>query len=107
MSRPDRHPNRRTLGFENLEAKKSPTSLVGLNAPIDSTSGDIAEFSAMEVTSPSAISDSVQSEKADLLLSYVAAMESVDTERALPTQADASAVDHWLATNAPPKVTGR
>jgi|GEM_PF-6099539 len=99
MSRPDRHSNRRALGFENLEAKKSPTSLAGLTPPIDSgNDGVAAEVSALGATD----SNSLESGKSDLLLSYVAAIESVDVERALPSQVEATAVDHWLATNLPP-----
>lgn len=99
MSRPHRHTNRRTLGFEHLEAKKSPTSLTGLSAPIDlGNDGVAAEVSALGATD----SNSLQSGKSDQLLSYVAAIESVDVQRALPSQVEATAVDRWLATNLPP-----
>ena len=88
MSLSDRHKKKRALGFEDLEAKTSPASLVGVEW--------VEQPSAMEVSSAHS-----GQHRASKFLQFVSTLEDIRIERASPTEADASAVDHWLATVSP------
>ena len=93
MSRPERQTKRRTLSFEDLEAKTSLTHLLG--------------FSGMGATDVPAVireagyADASPLVRNGLLLRYVANLENVDIERTLPDSHSAAAADEWLATNTP------
>lgn len=91
MSRPDRQTTRRTLSFEDLEAKTSLTNLLGVSAPMDTT----ALFG--EATYDPTLSKA----RVDLFLNYVGGMDSVDIARGLPSSDDVAMADEWLATNRP------
>lgn len=82
---------RRALGFESLEAKKSPTSAL----PVGAIAVDVSDH-AQSVLAASFAPDTTQR-----LLEYVASLENVSVERCLPDQADVDAVDRIMVTASP------
>lgn len=93
MSRPERPTNRRTLSFEDLEAKASLTHVFGGSGML--TSEAAALFG--DANNIRSISDA----RVGLLLRYVAVLESTEVERALPTTDEANLADDWLVANQP------
>lgn len=87
MSRSDRNHNRRAFRFEQLEAKTSPTSFMGVGV-------DWIEPATAEVASAT-------QQQSQRFLQYVSMLEEVSIERALPTQAEADVVDQLLSTDSP------
>ena len=95
MSRSDRQ-KRRALGFEDLEGKTSPTSLIPIPAI-----GDTSD-KAVIVSSAGTEESAQREEQAVRFLSFVSSLENVSIERGLPSQAEASAVDGWIVCHMPP-----
>jgi len=86
MSLPDR--KNRPLGFESLEAKTSPTtSVVGIGW----SDAPVAEQSKHDHLT------------AERLLQFVAMLEDISVERAMPMQAAADSADHYIADSNPPE----
>ena len=91
MSSSDRNKQRRTLGFEHLEAKVSPTALFTGTVSVEVPRA--AEVAAQHLPVSAG------------LLAYVAAMlDDIRIEREIPTQADANSADDMLAAETPDTV---
>lgn len=87
MSQPKKQ--KRSLGFECLEAKSSLTSLIGwVDTP------PTAEFGPQE------------SGDAGRFLQYVATLDEISIERDAPDATETLAVDQWLVHAAPPRAIG-
>ena len=92
MSRSDRQFNRRSLGFEDLESKTSPSTL-GFDVPAKPEQKP-AIYGLLESTS--------SPRDSSLFQTYVQAFDEVNVERDLNTQDEVTVVDQWLMDNPSP-----
>ena len=90
MNRSNCNQNRRLLGFEYLEAKRSPTaSFIGVawhDAP-----------ATAEVSVPNG-------QPAERFLHFVTMLEDISIERSVPSEAETVAVDAMIANTSPDSV---
>ena len=101
MSRSDGHTNRRTLSFEDLEAKTSLTNVVGFAGCVDASNVPAVIRQARGDELGDELADELRETRAVLLLRYVASMDDIEVERSLPGAQDASDADTRLGSNRP------
>ena len=82
------------LVFESLETRRSLTSASGALADSVADTADAAALASFH-------GSAVQSVTVDAFLRYVASLDEVNIERALPSQADSDAVDQLIAATSP------